>query len=88
LGLQTKNEYFGLQVCAKIISYNFGPCQGVSPKNNKNNCNSRRRLLQIKFKKFCVGLAFGAKPVYNTFIGAKRYNLRIPAVSGNWKLNG
>jgi hypothetical protein len=26
--------------------------------------------------------------MYNNSIAAKRYNLRIPAVSGNWKLNG
>jgi hypothetical protein len=80
LGLQTKNEYFGLQVCAKIISYNFRPRQGLLPKNNENNCNSLGGLLQFILKKFCVWLAFGRVCVYNTFIGAKRYNLRIPAV--------
>jgi hypothetical protein len=86
--LQTKNEYFGLQTGANIITYNIWPCQGVLLKNNENNCNSLGGLLQFILKKSCVGLAFGRVCVYNTFIGAKRYNLRIPAVSGNWKPNG
>ena len=69
-------------VCSlrQIIPYNLWPCQGLSPKNNTFNRNSLGGLLQFIFKKFCVGLAFGRVCVYNTFIGAKRYNLRIPAV--------
>jgi hypothetical protein len=86
--LQTKNEYFGLQVCAKIISYNFRPCQGLVQENNENNCNSHGKLLQFIFKIFCVGLVFWAKLAYNTYMAQTMRHLRIPAVSGNWKLNG
>ncbi len=86
--MQTKIEYFGLQAGANIITYNIWPCQGVSHKNNTFNCNSLRKLLQFILCDWRKNPHKTQKPVYNTPIGAKRYNLRIPAVSGNWKLNG
>ena len=72
----------------KLYHIILGPVKGFCQKTTKIIVTVWAVCYNLFLKKFCVGLAFGRVCVYNTFIGAKRYNLRIPAVSGNWKLNG